>query len=161
MARTVEIVMRVAGSGMVGIGLFIAYGAVRMRVRTRQARNWPKVTGTIMASELETRTSRNDGKPTRMYGATISYSYEVGGKTYESDQVQLGGTRETSLPGEFQRLVSRYPEGKRIHVHYDPRDPATAVLEPGETGGIFNVAMVAGGFAFVGAAMVVATFFGR
>jgi hypothetical protein len=35
------------------------------------------------------------------------------------------------------------------------------VIEPGETGGIFNVAMVAGGFAFVGAAMIVATFFGR
>jgi hypothetical protein len=161
MARTVEIVMHVAGTGMVGIGAFIAYGAIRMRVKAMQARNLPKVTGTIVTSELETRTERNGGKPIRMYGATVRYSYEVGGQIFESDQVQLGGTRDTSLSGEFQRLVARYPKGKRVPVHYDPRDPATAVIEPGETGGIFNVAMVAGGFAFVGAAMIVATFFGR
>jgi hypothetical protein len=161
MARTVEIVMRVAGTGMVGIGVFIAYGAVRMRVKTAQARNWPKVTGTIVASELEARTDPHDGRPIRMFGATIRFAYEVGGKTYESDQVQLGGTHETSISGEFERLVAGYPKGKRVPVYHDPRDPATAILEPGKLGGIFNVAMVAGGFVLVGAAMVGATFIGK
>ncbi len=162
MAGTVEIVMRVVGTGMVGIGVFIAYGMVRLRVKTAQALNWPKVTGTIITSELETWTRpRSKGPPIRMFGATIRFAYEVDGKPYESDQVQLGGTRETSLSGEFERLVARYPEGKRVPVHYDPRDPATAVIEPGKLGGIFNMAMVAGGFLLVGAAMIGATFLGR
>jgi hypothetical protein len=33
-----------------------------------------------------------------------------------------------------------------IRVYYDPDDPATATLEPGELSGIFSMAMVAGGF---------------
>jgi hypothetical protein len=144
MAKTVEIVMRVVGAGMVGIGALAAYGAIRMRLKTAQAHKWPTVTGTIVSSDLESETDRHDGKPMRMYGAAIRYSYQVGGKSYESDSVQLGGKSETSRPGEFERMVARYPKGKSVKVCYDSDDPATATLEPGALGGIFNMAMVAG-----------------
>lgn len=160
MAKTVEIVMRVVGAGMVDIGALAAYGAIRMRLKTAQAHKWPTVTGTIVSSELESETDRHDGKPMTMYGAAIRYSYQVGGKSYESDSIQLGGTSETSRPGEFERMVARYPKGKSVKVYYDPDDPATATLEPGALGGIFNMAMVAGGFILVGGIVVGLTFLG-
>ena len=154
MARTVEVVIRVVGAGIVGIGALTAYGAIRMRRKTAQAHKWPTVTGTIVSSELETETRYHDGKRIQTYGSAIRYAYEVGGKAYESDQIQLGGTSETSRPGEFERIVARYPEGKRVTVYYDPDDPATATLEPGALGGIFNMAMVAGGAVLVGTILI-------
>ena len=161
MAKTVEIVLRVVGTGMIGIGAFTAYGSIRMRLKTAQAHQWPTVTGTIVASDLESKIDRNtDRKPIRVYNAAIRYAYTVGGKTYESDQIQLGGTSETSRPEEFERTVARYPEGKRVTVYYDPDDAGTATLEPGAVGGIFNMAMVAGGFVLVGGLLVALTLLG-
>ena len=58
-------------------------------------------------------------------------------------------------------MVKRYPEGKRVTVYYDRDDPATATLEPGELGGIFNMAMVAGGFILVGGIVVALTIWGH
>ena len=55
-------------------------------------------------------------------------------------------------------MVARYPEGKRVTVYYDPDDAATATLEPGAVGGIFNMAMVAGGLMLVGGIVVALTF---
>ena len=161
MVKTVEIVLRVVGTGIVGIGVLTAYGTVRMRLKTAQAHKWPTVTGTIVSSELESKTEDHSRKPIRTYGAAIRYAYEVDGKAYESDQIQLGGTSETSQPGEFERMVARYPEGMRVTVYYDPDDPATATIEPGALGGIFNMAMVAGGAILVGGIIVALTFWGR
>ena len=162
MAETVEIVLRVVGSAAVAIGVFTAYGTVRMRLKAGQSHTWPTVMGTIVSSELESDVNRHPGhKPIETYSAAIRYAYEVGGKAYESDQIQLGGTSETSQPKEFERMVARYPEGKRVKVFYDPADPATATLEPGELGGIFNMAMVAGGFILVGGVIVALTIWGK
>jgi hypothetical protein len=161
MATTVEIVLRFVGSGAVAIGVLTAYGTVRMRLKVGQSHKWPTVPGKIVSSELESETERHNRKPITTYAAAIRYAYEVDGKAYESDQIQLGGTSETSQPGEFERMVKRYPEGKRVTVYYDPDDPATATLEPGELGGIFNMAMVAGGFILVGGIIVALTIWGH
>jgi hypothetical protein len=161
MATTVEIVLRVIGSGAVAIGVLTGYGTIRMRLKARQAHKWPTVPGTIVSSELETGTERHNHKRITTYAAAIRYAYEVDGKAYESDQIQLGGTSETSQPREFERMVKRYPEGKRVTVYYDRDDPATATLEPGELGGILNMAMVAGGFILVGGIVVALTIWGH
>jgi hypothetical protein len=153
-ARTGEIVIGVVGAGLVGIGALVAYGTIRMRLKNKQAHTWPTARGTILSSDLESEVKQHDGKPIKTYGAAIRYTYEVGGKTYGSDQIQLGGTRETSDPDEFEQAVARYPVGKRVTVYYDPTDPGIATLEPGASAGIFNMAMVGGGFVLVGAILI-------
>jgi hypothetical protein len=153
------IVLRVVGFFMISIGVLAAYGAIRLRMKLREAHLWPTVTGTILASPLESKTERSPGqKPIKTCAAAIRYAYEVDGKAYESDQVQLGGTSETGRPGSFKRMVEHYDEGQRVQVSYDPADPATATLEPGEAGGILNMAVVAGGFILVGGVVVTMTF---
>lgn len=161
MATTREIVLRFVGSGLIAIGALAAYGAARMRIKVGQSHKWPTVPGEIVSSELEHKSGRHDGKRITTYAAGIRYAYEVDGKAYESDQIQLGGSSETSEPEEFERMVKRYPEGKRVKVYYDPTDPATATLEPGELGGIFNMAMVAGGFILVGSVIIALTIWGH
>ena len=56
MATTVEIVLRVVGSGAVAIGVLTAYGTVRMRLKIGQSHKWPTVPGKIVSSELESET---------------------------------------------------------------------------------------------------------
>lgn len=160
MARTAEIVIRVVGGGLVGIGALVAYGTIRMRLKNAQAHTWPTVRGAILSSEVESEVKRHDGRPIETHAAAIRYTYDVGGKTYESDQIQLGGTRQTSDPDEFEQMIARYPAGKRVTVYYDPTDPAIATLEPGAPGGIFNMAMVGGGCLLVGAILVGLSFWG-
>lgn len=161
MATTVEIALRVVGSGVAAIGVLTAYGTVRMWLKVGQAHKWPTVRGEILSSELEKKRERHDGKRIDTYAAAIRYAYEVDGKSYESDQIQLGGSSETTESDDFERMVRRYPEGKGVTVYYDPTDPATATLEPGELGGIFNMAMVAGGFILVGGVIVALTIWGH
>lgn len=161
MATNVELVLRVVGSGAIAIGALTAYATVRMRLKVGQSHKWPTVPGEIVSSELESDIERHDRKRITTYAAAIRYAYEVDGKTYESDQIQLGGSSETSEPEEFERMVKRYPEGKRVKVYYDPDAPATATLEPGELGGIYNMAMVAGGFILVGGIIVALTIWGH
>jgi hypothetical protein len=86
----------------------------------------------------------------------VRYSYEVDGKTYESDMVQLGGgTSETSVASSHAKRARKYKVGQKVKVYVDPDDPGMATLEPGETGGIFNLAMVGGGFTLVGTLVIV------
>ena len=161
MATTAELVVRVVGSGAIAIGVLAGYGTVRMWRKVGQSHKWPTVPGEIVSSELESETEQHHHKPITTYAAAIRYAYEIEGKAYESDQIQLGGTSETSQPREFERMVERYPKGKRVTVYYDPDDPATATLEPGELGGIFNMAIVAGGFILVGGVLVALTIWGH
>ncbi|RIH81350.1 hypothetical protein Mterra_03214 [Calidithermus terrae] len=57
------------------------------------------------------------GGPT--YG--FEYRYEVGGRVYRGRRVSVG-------PVDTQALARRWPEGTRVTVYYDPRDPRRAVL---------------------------------
>lgn len=51
----------------------------------------------------------------------LEYAYEVGGKTYRNRKPSVG-------PVDTDALARRWPEGTRVTVYYDPRDPRRAVL---------------------------------
>ena len=55
MATTVEIVLRVVGSGAIAIGVLTAYGTVRMRLKVGQSHKWPTVPGRIVSSRKRDR----------------------------------------------------------------------------------------------------------
>jgi len=64
------------------------------------------------------------------------------------------GAEPTAAPDLLESAtttVNRYPQGAEVKVHYDPKDPATAVLDPG-TGPTPALALLAGvgcfGYAF-------------
>jgi len=155
-----EVVMQIFGGGLAAIGVLIAYGTLRTRVKVAASRRWPTVTGTVLVSEVAVQSSRNtSGQPIKIYSADIPYEYKVGDKYCTGDAVKLGGSIETSRRDSFEALVVRYPVGRKVRVYYDPSDPVTAMLEPGELGGVFNMMMVALGFVVVGGLFFSANYF--
>jgi len=59
---------------------------------------------------------------------SITYSYEIDGRTYFSDRVHFGATASDS--DYAKNYVRKYPMGKKVHVYYDPTNPSLSVLEP-------------------------------
>lgn len=93
-----------------------------MRRRMATVSQWPSTMGTVIASYLERRSS-SDGSTNY---PVVQYSYQVGGRTYQSSKLapgpEVGGTGAG-------KVVARYPAGAQVMVFYDPNNPAEAVLE--------------------------------
>jgi hypothetical protein len=98
-----------------------------------RANAWPVTQGEVVSSIVEQRRATEDGKTRATYLPVVEFAYSVGGNRLHSRQVKLG--LEISGSESFaQGIVTRYPAGTPVDVHYDPQDPSNAALEnPTET----------------------------
>jgi Protein of unknown function (DUF3592) len=104
------------------------YNLMRLRGRLAASKSWIKTDGEIIASAVKLPLSHTSDDQDDA-DAVIRYRYRVGGQNYESDSIKIGG--QTSMARGFaDALVAKYPVGARIDVHYDPRNPENAALEP-------------------------------
>jgi hypothetical protein len=134
----------------VGIGL-VVFG-LRERKKAKATETWPTANGSILSSRLDqqTRTERNQGRTyTRTsYTPIIEYTYTAGGQTYQGSRIFPDASMSYDH-GTAQGIVNRYQPGAPVAVHYDPGDPAQAVLETKAKGG--NLFLILGGvFAVLG-----------
>jgi hypothetical protein len=114
----------------------------RLRRRIEQSNSWPSVSGTVLRSavtceSIDVSPEMSDNAPPQaytpdmkdFYTVNVSYRYEVGGHTYESNRVAF--YRETSLFGneaKAKALAEQYVVGEKATVFYDPTDPKEATL---------------------------------
>jgi hypothetical protein len=126
--------------------LALAAGAVyeylRLRKLLHESANWPMAAGRISASAVveEQSTDRDDhGKETTSttFRPDIRFAYEVGGREFHSSQWKWGWTALYAGEDTPKKIVAKYQPGMAIAVHYDPKDPANAVLEPANRQGSF------------------------
>ncbi len=95
--------------------------------------HWPTTQGVIQTAKMERHESRNKTGTTFTYSADISYNYQVAGTNYTSTRLAFG---EMSSSTDYaQRILDRFPVGRKVPVHYSPDDPRLAVLETGVHGG--------------------------
>ena len=95
-------------------------------------RAWPITSGRIESSGVHAFESRDndDGRLRTKYRAEVIYSYEVAGVRYTSDK--LGSSEMSSTVETVARRISdRYPAGSTIDIHYNPANPAEAIVKPG------------------------------
>ena len=95
-------------------------------------RAWPITSGRIESSGVHAFESRDndDGRLRTKYRAEVIYSYEVAGVRYTSDK--LGSSEMSSTVEKVARRISdRYPAGSTIDIHYNPANPAEAIVKPG------------------------------
>jgi hypothetical protein len=95
-------------------------------------RSWPTATGRVETSGVHAFESwdNDHGRSRTQYRADVVYGYEVAGVRYTSDQV--GASRTSSNVEKFaRRIADRYPEGSTIEIHYNPANPAEAIVKPG------------------------------
>jgi len=126
---------------------FIGYNSMQ---KAKAAKAWPTVEGRITSSEVDSYWKRDrDSGSTRMHEAKIAYEYTVDGVSYESTKISFMSS-SSSLRGQAQAMVRKYPAGGTATVYYNPSNPQEAVLEPGAAGGAM-IFMAAGGiFALIG-----------
>ncbi len=133
-------IILLAGLLVFGLGLREMYLA-------SASASWPTCPGYVVYSEVKESVRRDIGDAPS-YSANVTYKYEVDGKEYTSDTVFFG-QYNSGFTGIVKKIVERYPVRKRVTVHYDPRNPQTAVLETGWSWGAFLLATV--GLIFAGA----------
>lgn len=135
--------------------VLIAWAAVR---RGRTMRAWPTADGVVVESRVETTTTRHTGAYTRststlFYVPRVIYRFRVEGVDVDGDQ--LGHSVSSTAPAVAERCAASYPVGTRVVVHYDPSEPATAVVGP--TVGMLPLIMtaIAAALALVATALAV------
>jgi len=129
----------VGGGFLAWIGLNFVYAVL--------SRGWPRTVGTIVVSDLQRSTDSEGGYS---YRPEVTYRYSVNGQEFVASRTRFGDRLELSWSAPAVRVVRRYPVGAVIPVHYDPDDPADAVLEPGVNGLLFVGAAFGGVFTLLG-----------
>lgn len=95
------------------------------------SKHWPTIKGRVVAVELKEVSKMEFAAPAtlRGYEPTVRYEYQISGKIFVAETVSLGQYLLKSRK-EAQEILDRYPPGKPVRVHYNPRQPQIAVLEP-------------------------------
>jgi hypothetical protein len=82
------------------------------------------------------RNTSSDGG--RTYYPVITYQWEVGGQTYQSNRYALGTThREFNHREDAEEAAAKWSAQSEIEVYYDPDAPEMAVLDPSLNIGLF------------------------
>ena len=91
--------------------------------------HWPTAQGEILDSRAELDLTSASDPPS--YRPKVRYHYRVNDLEYTSENFTYKGYSMTRQVVE--EMVGRYPTGSQVQVHYHPRHPSRAVLEPGAT----------------------------
>lgn len=109
-------------------GLLLLLAVIAGRRAARAAADWPAVSGQIVVSEVESIHKYEDGRSRTTYAPAVEYAYQVHGNDYRGRQIKFGigvsGSR-----GFAEKVITRYPLGSAVEVHYDPANPSNAALE--------------------------------
>jgi hypothetical protein len=116
--------------GILGTMLLPIAAWVYATMRLEQAlavrsRSWPTVPGKIDTSEVTEKRAYRSG---RYWALDVRYLYRVGGVDYVGTQLAFA-PRWIGSQYTVDSLARRYPVGAAASVHYDPDQPAEAVLE--------------------------------
>ena len=131
---------------LLGLGsvIFILIGIVllclggRNLTRGYVSSHWPKTDGIIQSSTISQSYSKapsNTQQQRTLYGARISYDFQVAGSTYSSSRVSFNDYSHDM--NHAQSIHNRYPQGKKVTVYYAPDNPQLAVLETGISDGMW------------------------
>jgi len=139
------------GFGVIAFAIGVALYVVQFRqgLRADASKRWPTSAGIVTASALEQLPANK-----RRYRAAVRYSYRVGGRQYQGDRIFWGGNEGRRR--HMASVVETYPAGGNVPVHYDPQNPAEAVIDPTQHVGsrplvVYAMAMMSLGlFAFAG-----------
>lgn len=90
-------------------------------LRSIQAEDWPETTAEILSSRIRSGTASTS--PT----VEVEYRYVVQGVEHTGSRIAFARIEGPWFTEDTHR---RYSKGARVTAHYDPSDPARAVLDP-------------------------------
>ena len=126
----------ILGTIFIATGIGVSLWGVVAIMNGRTSSSWQRVKGTVIASGVISERKR-ETTTQRAYtssDAALIYQYQVNGRAYSSGKIRIGDFAIRS-GSRAREIVSKYPEGKKVVVYYNPKNPTKAVLEPGMTRG--------------------------
>ena len=134
------------GFTLLAIALFLIWFLRHSVRRAAESTDWPIVEGSVIGSSLKVIQDSNQHR----FRPLVEYAYSVDGKDYRCSRIQWGGLVDLPSRSAAAKVTAHYRSGKAVKVYYDPGKPAVAVLQPGHTGGIGNIVIIAPLFALFG-----------
>jgi hypothetical protein len=107
--------------------------------RASESEAWPKVEGVVLDSAVVA--IRDGGR--QLYRPVLRYRYEVGGERYEGSRIKWSAILEFRKFSRARAMLDAYRSGQKVAVHYNPKRPGIAVLQPGPVGGVRPLAVIA------------------
>jgi hypothetical protein len=114
----------------------------------RESDSWPKTTGTIVGSKIESHLSIRNKIHKKSSKAVISYAYNLDGKMYVSQRIYP--YEFDVLTNNAQDTVKLYRVGNTVEVFYSPENFSSSVLVPGVTFYHYLLLILLTFFGFVG-----------
>lgn len=108
----IETVTLAVGGGLIAL-------AIWLRTKSNQCRSWPTVDGVVLESRVD-HSNLETMKP------VLRYEYVVGGRKFVGFRVSYSGYGVSR--SAMEALLAPYKAGETVRVHYDPGNPAHAVL---------------------------------
>jgi hypothetical protein len=143
----------------VAFGAACAGAAVGLLRRIAACRRWPTVTGKVMSARIDSFTEEDDSDAGRSHrtprettysDARIRYAFSVAGRDYQSTRRYLGRPVFSGGSRTAAKVLAKYPPNAPVTVHYNPANPAEAVLEPGNLANVHLALIAAIGFGGIG-----------
>ncbi|PSB36768.1 hypothetical protein C7B81_12620 [Aphanothece cf. minutissima CCALA 015] len=101
-------------------GAALVWLSAWLKLRSQQCRQWPSVMGRVTESRVDDARLETT-KP------ILRYHYDVGGQTYVGFRASFSGYGVSRAA--MESVIKPYPQGSRVRVYYNPRHPASAVLD--------------------------------
>jgi len=113
---------------LIALPMVVMVGAMILNavLKVRRASSWAQAPGRVIRSQMAVRRPREGNEiGTVVNVPAVTYSFSVGGVTYQGTRVSLG-----DISGKYAQVaLARYPAGANVTVYYDPADPNDCVLE--------------------------------
>jgi hypothetical protein len=109
----------------VGLGSFLSAGFIRDLYFALKSKQWPTIAGSVTEVDIVHGTSVRASYDS----ALVGYEYHVRGIRYTSRRIDYAGRGAGAMSA--LNYFRHYHEGQSVVVHYDPNEPARAVLETG------------------------------
>jgi hypothetical protein len=108
---------------------------VRQILLGHASQRWRSTKGKVLSSQVDEHVTHGRyGEPHYSYSATVAYTYQVGGRHFESKHLTYEPTTGLSEDAATQ-LLGGIIEGTDVDVFYDPLNWEHAVLIPGTSSG--------------------------
>lgn len=95
-----------------------------------RSRSWPSVPGVIDRSGVK---HSCGGRGGGAYAPDVEYSYAVNGRRFHGNRRRVYDRTCASREWARDFAAREYPVGTVVTVYFNPSDPSSAVLYPGET----------------------------
>ncbi len=101
----------------------------------KSAQNWPTVEARVVQSKIEVSKKASGFIRSRTimsdyFTAAVEYEYVVDGKQYTADRIHRSYNPSSFDRSEVAQWTRKCPRGADLTVHYSPRNPRLAVIDP-------------------------------